>query len=113
MAGTNATQTQTPTPTQTIQIQMDDTTSNGSSVNNNQPTAPQNIIVEPTTSRATDPPQPDDTTESLDTVELKEHESVRNDDVADNNDVINVYSSGDEGLYTLQSLYLFYEKKTL
>lgn len=67
------------------------------SVNNNEQMAPQNVI-EPTTSQAVDT-QPDDTSESLDTVELKDHESVSNDDIADNNDVINVYSSGDEGLY--------------
>lgn len=81
--------------TQTNQNQMDSATA--TSVNNNEQMAPQNVI-EPTTSQAVDT-QPDDTSESLDTVELKDHESVSNDDIADNNDVINVYSSGDEGLY--------------
>lgn len=81
--------------TQTIQNQMDSATN--TSVNNNEQMAPQNVI-EPTTSQVVDT-QPDDTNESLDTVELKDHESASNDDIADNNDVINVYSSGDEGLY--------------
>lgn len=41
--------------------------------------------------------QPDDTNESQDTTELKEQESTSNDDNADNHDIINIYSSGDEG----------------
>lgn len=81
--------------TQTIQSQMDSATNTG--INNNEQLTPQNVI-EPTTSQVV-ATQPDDTNESLDTVELKDHESVSNDDIADNNDVINVYSSGDEGLY--------------
>lgn len=102
--GNNAThtQTQTPTPTQTVQIQADEAT-HSASANNNQLTTPQNLIVEPTTSRVADT-QPDDTNESLVTVELKDYESVSNDNVADNNDVINVYSSGDEGLYSFFSV---------
>lgn len=97
IAETNATQTQT------IQNQMDTTTNAG--VNNNEPIAPQNVIA-PTTSQVVDT-QPDDTNESLDTIELKDHESVSNDDIADNNDVINVYSSGDEGLYKMNVTSIF------
>lgn len=78
--------------TQAIENQTD------TSVNNNVQTTPQNL-TEPTTSQAA-VVQPDDTNESLDTVELKDHESVSNDDMADKSDVINVYSSGDEGLYS-------------
>lgn len=81
--------------TQTIQSQMDSTTIAG--VNNNELTATQNVI-EPTTSHVVDT-RPDNTNESPDTIELKDHESISNDDIAENNDVINVYSSGDEGLY--------------
>lgn len=91
IAETNAAQTST----QTIQSQMDSTTD--ASGNNNELLTPQHVIEQPTTSQAVDT-QPDDTNESLDTIELKDHESVSNDDIADNNDVINVYSSGDEGL---------------
>lgn len=97
---TNATQTQTPAPASsapiqtTFQSQMDSATN--ASVNNNE-LAPQNVI-EPTTSQVADT-QPDDTIESLNTIESKDHEIVSNDDIADNNDVINIYSSGDEGLY--------------
>lgn len=89
-ASESAAQTPTPTPTEAQPIADSETSAN----NNEQSTLP--IATEPTTSQVPDA-QPDDTNESQETTELKEQESASNDDNADNNDVINVYSSGDEG----------------
>lgn len=64
-------------------------------VNNNEPsTTP--APVNPSTSQAPET-QADDTNESQDASELKEQETASNDGTADNTDVIDVYSSGDEG----------------
>lgn len=93
-APTEASQTAVPatdaqTPTQApVPIGSESNASNEQSV---LPT-----IAEPSTSQAPEV-QPDDTNESQDTNELREQESKSTDDNADNNDVINVYSSGDEG----------------
>lgn len=84
---------QTPTPTQTQPTTDIDA---ATSANNNEQSTTPNTI-EASTSQVPDAPQPDDANESQDTTEMKEQETVSNDDNADNNDIINVYSSGDEG----------------
>lgn len=67
------------------------------STNNNEQSTPNAIA--PTTSNVVAETHPEDTNESQDTNELKDQESASNDDNADNMDVINVYSSGDEGMF--------------
>lgn len=87
-----ATETQPATETATqAQTQTQTETDANASANNNEQSAPN--AVEPSTSQVPEL-QPEDINESQDTNELKDAASASNDD---NADVINVYSSGDEG----------------
>lgn len=78
------------------------------SANNNEEPIVLNAI-EPTTSNVA-ALHPEETNESQDTNEIKDPESASNDDNTENNDVINVYSSGDEGDFLLILLLLDFSR---
>lgn len=75
-----------------------DTTANDTTANNNDQTTP-DAVTESSTPHVILGMQPDDTNESQDTNESKEPETATNNENVDN--VINIYSSGDEGILNI------------
>lgn len=80
------------------QSQGQSQTANGTTANNNDQTTP-NAVTEPSTPQVILGTQPEDTNESQDTNESKERETATNNENVDN--VINIYSSGDEGILNI------------
>lgn len=80
------------------QSQGQSQTSNDTTANNNDQTTP-NSVTEASTPQVILGTQPDDTNESQDTNESKEPETATNNENVDN--VINIYSSGDEGILNI------------